>query len=30
MDTAKIFRNRRSQAVRLPNEYRFGGSEYGL
>lgn len=25
--TAKIFRNGRSQAVRLPSEYRFEGSE---
>lgn len=27
MGTAKIFRNGRSQAVRLPAEYRFEGSE---
>src|ERR1700675_3247139 len=27
MKTAKIFRNGRSQAVRLPVEYRFEGSE---
>jgi antitoxin VapB len=27
MDTAKIFMNGRSQAVRLPKEYRFEGSE---
>lgn len=27
MDTAKIFMNGRSQAVRLPKEYRFDGSE---
>jgi antitoxin VapB len=26
-DTAKLFRNGRSQAVRLPTEYRFEGSE---
>ena len=26
-DTAKLFRNGRSQAVRLPAEYRFDGSE---
>ncbi|HET7205286.1 MAG TPA: type II toxin-antitoxin system VapB family antitoxin [Terriglobales bacterium] len=25
--TAKLFRNGRSQAVRLPSEYRFSGSE---
>ena len=25
--TAKLFRNGRSQAVRLPSEYRFQGSE---
>ncbi|MGA9043084.1 MAG: type II toxin-antitoxin system VapB family antitoxin [Terriglobales bacterium] len=25
--TAKLFRNGRSQAVRLPSEYRFTGSE---
>jgi antitoxin VapB len=25
--TAKLFRNGRSQAVRLPSEYRFAGSE---
>ena len=25
--TAKLFRNGRSQAVRLPSEYRFHGSE---
>lgn len=25
--TAKLFRNGRSQAVRLPSEYRFEGSE---
>jgi antitoxin VapB len=27
MDTAKIFTTGRSQAVRLPKEYRFAGSE---
>ncbi|MBP9501020.1 MAG: antitoxin [Candidatus Promineofilum sp.] len=27
MDTAKLFTNGRSQAVRLPKEYRFEGSE---
>ena len=27
MDTAKIFTSGRSQAVRLPKEYRFKGSE---
>jgi antitoxin VapB len=27
MDTAKIFTNGRSQAVRLPKNYRFKGSE---
>ena len=27
MDTAKIFQNGRSQAVRLPKEYRFEGTE---
>ena len=27
MKTAKIFRNGRSQAVRLPKEYRFKGKE---
>lgn len=27
MDTAKLFENGRSQAVRLPKEYRFDGSE---
>ena len=25
--TAKLFRNGRSQAVRLPSDYRFAGSE---
>jgi len=27
MDTAKVFVNGRSQAVRLPKEYRFDGSD---
>jgi antitoxin VapB len=27
METAKIFMNGRSQAIRLPKEYRFEGSE---
>ncbi len=27
MQTAKIFKNGRSQAVRLPKEYEFSGSE---
>lgn len=27
MDTAKLFKNGRSQAVRLPKEYRFEGDE---
>jgi antitoxin VapB len=27
MDTAKVFTNGRSQAVRLPKEYRFEGPE---
>ena len=27
MDTAKLFQSGRSQAVRLPKEYRFQGSE---
>ncbi len=27
MDTAKVFMNGRSQAVRLPKDYRFEGSE---
>ncbi|MCL1930806.1 MAG: AbrB/MazE/SpoVT family DNA-binding domain-containing protein [Treponema sp.] len=27
MDTAKIFTNGRSQAIRLPQKYRFKGSE---
>jgi antitoxin VapB len=27
MDTAKLFKNGRSQAVRLPKEYRFSGDQ---
>ena len=27
MDTARLFQSGRSQAVRLPNDYRFHGSE---
>ncbi len=27
MDTAKLFENGRSQAVRLPKEYRFAGDD---
>lgn len=27
MDTAKLFKNGRSQAVRLPKEYRFRGDQ---
>ena len=27
MDTARLFRSGRSQAVRLPKEYRFAGTE---
>jgi len=27
MDTAKLFQNGRSQAVRLPKSYRFSGSQ---
>lgn len=30
MDTAKLFKNGRSQAVRLPKEYRFPGSQVYL
>ncbi|MEM8535724.1 MAG: type II toxin-antitoxin system VapB family antitoxin [Chloroflexota bacterium] len=30
MDTAKIFRNGQSQAIRLPKEYRFEGSKVYL
>jgi len=27
MDTARIFQSGRSQAIRLPKEYRFSGTE---
>jgi antitoxin VapB len=30
MQTAKLFTNGRSQAVRLPREYRFDGTEVGV
>mgnify|MGYP001575274276 CR=1 FL=1 len=30
MTTAKIFRNGRSQAVRLPKEFRFKGTEVSI
>lgn len=30
MDTAKIFRNGQSQAIRLPKEYRFRGARVYL
>ena len=30
MSTAKLFRNGRSQAVRLPKEFRFEGSEVSV
>ena len=30
METAKIFLNGRSQAVRLPKEYRFSDEEVGI
>jgi antitoxin VapB len=30
MDTAKIFKNGKSQAIRLPKEYRFQGSKVYL
>lgn len=30
MQTAKLFRNGRSQAVRLPAEFRFEGSEVSI
>jgi len=30
MNTAKIFKNGRSQAVRLPKEYRFNDDEVGI
>ena len=30
MKTAKLFANGKSQAVRLPKEYRFSGDEVGI
>ena len=30
MDTAKLFKNGRSQAVRLPKKYRFSGNQVYL
>ena len=30
MNTAKLFSNGQSQAVRLPKEYRFEGNEVGI
>ena len=30
MDTARIFQSGRSQAVRLPKEFRFAGKEVGV
>lgn len=30
MDTAKLFQSGRSQAVRLPKDYRFNGSEVAV
>jgi antitoxin VapB len=30
MDTAKLFQNGQSQAVRLPKEYRFEGDEVAI
>ena len=30
MPTAKLFTNGKSQAVRLPKEYRFAGNEVGI
>jgi antitoxin VapB len=30
METAKLFKNGSSQAVRLPKEYRFEGTEVGI
>jgi antitoxin VapB len=30
MQTAKLFKNGRSQAVRLPKEFRFDGDEVGI
>ena len=30
METAKLFQNGKSQAVRLPKEYRFNGNEVSI
>ena len=30
METAKLFANGQSQAIRLPKEYRFSGNEVGI
>lgn len=30
MDTARLFQSGRSQAVRLPKEFRFAGTEVGV
>ena len=30
METARLFQNGKSQAVRLPKEYRFAGDEVGV
>jgi antitoxin VapB len=30
METAKVFQNGKSQAVRLPKQYRFSGTEVGV
>ena len=30
METAKIFQNGQSQAIRLPKDYRFAGDEVGI
>lgn len=30
MDTARLFQSGRSQAVRLPKEFRFNGTEVGV
>lgn len=30
MNTARLFQSGRSQAVRLPKEFRFGGTEVGV
>lgn len=30
MDTARLFQSGRSQAVRLPKEFRFAGAEVGV